>query len=100
MSESTESSYTPEQVKSHKVHLFTENLRRFDSLASSVQSEITDKFKRDLATRERLAGFATLPGNKSLDSLHRSAVAFVNAMPFAEVVNVNLLTSVLTNKQR
>ena len=97
MIESTEPSNTPEQVKSHKVHLLTENLRRFDSLASSVQREISDAFKRDPGTRERLARFAALPGNKSLDSLHRSTVAFVNAMAFAEAVNINLLTSVLAH---
>ena len=87
MIESTEPTNTPEQVKSHKVHLLTENLRRFDSLASSVQREISDAFKRDPAIRERLGKFAELPGNKPLESLNRIVVACVNAIPFAEAVD-------------
>ena len=98
MIDSTEPSNTPEQDHSSTILLLMEDLRRVDSLAASVQKEITDEFKRDPATRERLARFATLPGNKSLDGLHRSAVAFVNATAFAEVVNVNLFTPVLANK--
>ena len=72
-----------------------ERLRAFDNLTSSAQNEITEVFSRDPKIRARLEAFARLPGGQSMERLHKIIVAFINAIPFANAININLYTSAL-----
>ena len=72
-------------------------VRIFDRLASDVQSEITAVFRKDADISARLDAFAKLPGNVTQDQLNKVVVDFINAIPFADVCNINLFTTALTH---
>lgn len=72
-------------------------LRTFDALGASVQKEITEALAKDPAIAARLEAFAKLPGNVTSSKIHQAVVDFVNALPFADSVHINMFTTALSH---
>ncbi len=74
-----------------------ECLRSFDRLSSKVQADISEAFLKDPDIRKRIEAFAKLPGNVAQERLHKIIIEFINAIPFADAVHVNLFSSALSH---